>query len=93
MNPALIRDTVPAVTVLRYRLVVGVLSILFDEDAALEAKRQFDLFVIQAKHAEFAGNGTSVTLFRNHEIIAEFHPAASDFADRLADHETSTPMP
>jgi len=55
-----------------YRLVVGVLGIIFDEDSEAEAKRQFDLFVIQSKNAQ---DGTSVTLFKNHEIIAEYRPS------------------
>jgi hypothetical protein len=49
---------------IEYRLVVGLLSTIFDEDSAPEAKRQFDLFVIQSKNAQ---DGRSVTLFRNHE--------------------------
>jgi hypothetical protein len=58
---------------IEYRLVVGVLSIIFDEESEWEAKRQFDLFVIQSK-AQSAENATSVTLFKNHAIIAEYHP-------------------
>ena len=57
-----------------YRLVVGVLGIIFDEDSEAEAKRQYDLFVKQSKTARSASVGTSVTLFRNGEIIAEYHP-------------------
>jgi arsenate reductase (thioredoxin) len=57
-----------------YRLVVGVLGIIFDEDSEEEVKRQFNLFVKQSKTARSASVGTSVTLFRNGEIIAEYHP-------------------
>ena len=57
-----------------YRLVVGVLGIIFDEDSEAEAKRQFDLFVKQSKTAWSASIGTSVTLFKNGEIIAEYRP-------------------
>ena len=32
-----------------YRLVVGVLGIIFDEDSEAEAKRQFDVFVQNPK--------------------------------------------
>jgi hypothetical protein len=60
--------------VTEYRLVVGVLGIVFDEDSEAEAKRQFDLFVSQSKTTRSASTGTSVTLFRNQEIIAEYHP-------------------
>jgi len=60
---------------IEYRLVAGVLGIIFDEDSEAEAKRQFDLFVIQSKTARSASVGTSVTLFKDREIIAEYHPA------------------
>jgi len=59
---------------IEYRLVVGVLKIIFEEEAASEAKRQFDLLVIQSKNAQSASVGTSVTLFKNHEIIREYRP-------------------
>jgi hypothetical protein len=58
-----------------YRLVVGVLGIIFHEESEAEAKRQFDLFVEKSKNARCAEAGTSVTLFRNYEIIQEYHPA------------------
>jgi hypothetical protein len=57
-----------------YRLVVGVLGILFEEEYAAEATRQFDLFVTQSKNAQPSGKGTSVTLFKDQRIIAEYHP-------------------
>ena len=57
-----------------YRLVVGVLGIIFDEDSETEAKQRFDLFVKQSKTGRSASAGTSVTLFKNREIIAEYHP-------------------
>ena len=41
-----------------YRLVVGVLGIIFDEDSEAEAKRQFDLFVQKSKNARSAEAGT-----------------------------------
>ncbi len=46
-----------------YRLVGGVLGIIFDEESEAEAKRQFDLFVNQSKTARTASVGTSVRLF------------------------------
>jgi hypothetical protein len=58
-----------------YRLVAGVLGIIFDEDSDAEAKRQFDLLVRQSKTARSASARMSVTLFKNGEIIAEYHPA------------------
>ena len=57
-----------------YRPVVGVLGIIFDEDSEAEAKRQFDVFVQKSKNARSADAGTSVTLFKNPEIIREYHP-------------------
>jgi hypothetical protein len=68
-------DEEAAYTMTEYRLVAGVLGIIFDEDSEAEAKRQFDLFVKQSKTARSASSGTPVTLFKNHEIIAEYHPA------------------
>ena len=47
-----------------YRLVVGVLGIVFDEDSEAEAKRQFDLFVQKSKDARSAEAGTSVTFIQ-----------------------------
>ena len=60
---------------IEYRLVAGILGVIFDEDSEAEAKRQFDLFVIKSKTALSSLAGTSVTLFKNGEIIAEFHPS------------------
>ena len=57
-----------------YRLVVGVLGIVFDEDSEAEAKRQFDLFVKKAKNARSAEAAMSVTLFKDQEIIREYQP-------------------
>ena len=46
---------------IEYRLVVGVIRIIFDEDSEAEANRQFDLFVKKSKNVRSAGAGTSVT--------------------------------
>ena len=40
---------------IEYGLVVGALAILFDEDSASEAKRQFDLFVISIQKRRVRG--------------------------------------
>jgi hypothetical protein len=61
-----------------YRLVVGVLGIIFDESSEAEAKRQFDLFIIQSKSARSSEAGTSVMLFKNHEKICEYHPPEAE---------------
>jgi hypothetical protein len=58
----------------KYRLVAGVLGIVFDEDSEDEAKRQFDLLVKRSKTARSASARMSVTLFKDGEIIAEYHP-------------------
>jgi hypothetical protein len=57
-----------------YRLVAGVLGIIFDEDSEEEAKRQFDLLVKQSKTARSASDAASITLFKNSKIIAEYLP-------------------
>jgi hypothetical protein len=57
-----------------YRLVFGVLGIIFDEDSEAEARRQFDLLVKKSQNARSAEAGTSVTLFKNCEILREYRP-------------------
>ena len=55
-------------------MVIGVLGIVFDAASEFEAKRQFDQFVIQSQTAGSRFFGEPVTLFKNQEIIAEYHP-------------------
>jgi len=62
----------------RYRVVVGGLGIVFEDYSKLEAKRQFNQFVIQSKTARAAPAGKSVTLFKNYEIIGEYYPPARE---------------
>jgi hypothetical protein len=57
-----------------YRVVIGVLGIVFDGASDLEAKRQFDQFVIQSHTAGSRFFGEPVRLFKNQAIIAEYHP-------------------
>ena len=47
---------------------------VYDGDSVLEAKRQFRQYVLQSKTAESKPGGESVTLFKNYEIIKEYHP-------------------
>jgi hypothetical protein len=61
----------------QYRVIVGVLGIVFDDDAASEAKRQFDQFVIHSKTEGSRFFGEPVTLFRNDEIIESYRPPES----------------
>jgi hypothetical protein len=71
-------DEEAATPMTEYRLVAGVLGIIFDEDSEAEAKLQFDLFVKQSKTARSASDAMSVTLFKDGEIIAEYHPPDSE---------------
>ena len=58
----------------QYRVVVGRIGIVYDGDSVLEAKRQFRLFMRKSKAAGSSSAGESVTLFKNYEIINEYHP-------------------
>ena len=58
----------------QYRVVVGTIGIVYDGDSVLEAKRQFRLFVRKSKTAGSSSARESVTLFKNYEIINEYHP-------------------
>jgi len=58
----------------QYRVVVGRIGIVYDGDSVLEAKRQYRLFMLKSKTAGSSSAGESVTLFKNYEIINEYHP-------------------
>ena len=58
----------------QYRVVVGIIGIVYDGDSVLEAKRQFRLFVRKSKTAGSSSAGEAVTLFKNYEIINEYRP-------------------
>jgi hypothetical protein len=58
----------------QYRVVVGRIGIVYDGDSVLEAKRQYRLFMLKSKTAGSSSPGESVTLFKNYEIINEYHP-------------------
>ena len=58
----------------KYRVVVGGIGIVYEGDSVSEAKRQFKLFTRKSKTAESSSAGESVTLFKNYEIINEYHP-------------------
>jgi hypothetical protein len=57
----------------QYRVVVGGTGIVYDGDSVSEAKRQFKLFMRKSKSAGRSA-GESVTLFKNYEIINQYHP-------------------
>jgi hypothetical protein len=59
---------------IEYRIVVGVLGIVFDGASESEAKRQFDQFVIQSKTAGSRFFEEPITLFKNAERIREYRP-------------------
>ena len=40
-----------------------------------EALRQFNLFVVQSKNAKSESERRSITLFKNFEMIREYHPS------------------
>jgi hypothetical protein len=63
--------------VIKYRLVVGGVGIVYDGESEREAKRQFNLFVIQSKDLRSKSARRSVTLFKNYEIIKEYNPPES----------------
>ena len=48
----------------QYRLVAGVLGIIFDDDSEEEAKRQFDLLVRQSKTARSASDARQLRYSR-----------------------------
>ena len=58
----------------QYRVVVEVVGIAYDGGSRSEAMRKFDLFVVQSKSAKSQSDRRSVTLFKNYEIVREYHP-------------------
>ena len=58
----------------QYRVVVGEVGIAFDGDSRSEATGQFDQFVIRSKTMRFAMAGKSIALFKDYEILKEYHP-------------------
>ena len=59
---------------IRYSLVVGGIGMVYEGESMSEANRQFTLFVVQSKAKGDGSNGETVTLFKNYEIIREYHP-------------------
>jgi hypothetical protein len=58
----------------QYRLVVGRVGIVYDEKSKSEARRRFRLFVIQSQTTGSRYSGEPVTLFKNYEMLMEYHP-------------------
>jgi hypothetical protein len=61
-------------SVIKYRLVVGGVGIVYDGESEREARRQFNLLVTQSKELGSKSARRSVTLFKNYEIIKEYNP-------------------
>ena len=57
-----------------YRVVVWGTGVVYDGTKP-EALRQFNLFVVQSKNAESESERRSITLFKNFEVIREYHPS------------------
>jgi len=62
--------------VMKYRLVVGGVEMVYEGESEREAKRQFNLFVIQSKDLRSKSARRSVT-FKNYEIIKEYNSPES----------------
>jgi hypothetical protein len=58
----------------QYRVVVAVVGIVYDGDSRSEANRQFNLFADLSGKAKTQPDRKSVTLFKNYEIVREYHP-------------------
>ena len=57
-----------------YRVVVWGAGVVYDGTKP-EALRQFNLFVVQSKNAKSESERRSITLFKNFEMIREYHPS------------------
>jgi hypothetical protein len=64
-------------SVIKYRLVVGGVGIVYDGESEREAKRPFNLLVTQSKELGSKSARRSVTLFKNYQIIKEYNPPES----------------
>ena len=63
-----------AISVIKYRLVVGGIGVVYEGDSVSEAKRQFRLFLAKSQTAGSKYSGEPVTLFKNYDIIREYRP-------------------
>ena len=58
----------------QYRVVVEKVGIVFDSDSVSQAKGQFDQFVIESKSSRSGASEKSIALFKDDEVIREYHP-------------------
>ena len=69
-------DTKGMPSVIRYRVVVGGVGIIFAGESLAEALRQFTLFAVRSARK-------SVALFKDCDIIKEFQPPARELVGVL----------
>jgi hypothetical protein len=70
----LARIGVPDSSVIRYRLVVGGIGIVYDGESKSEANLRFRMFVLQSNTIGSQLARSRVTLFKNYKIMKEYHP-------------------
>jgi hypothetical protein len=76
----LARIGVPEPSAIRYRVVVGRAGIVFDGYSSSEAQVQFRIFVDRSKTAKSRLEAGSVLLFRDAEIMREYHSSGFGFS-------------
>jgi hypothetical protein len=66
------RDGQPPMS--EYKLVIGIVGIVFDVESESEARQRFDQFVIQSKTTGSRFFAEPVMLLKNDEIVQEYRP-------------------
>src|SRR5260370_12862843 len=61
-------------SVVKYRLLVGGIGMVYEGESESEARRQFRLCIAKSKTAESSSAGESVKLFRNFDVVRKYHP-------------------
>ena len=67
----LVKDGISSVV--KYRLIVGGIGIAYKGESESEARRWFRRFVVQSQTEGSSSARESVTLFRNYDVIREYH--------------------
>ena len=60
-------------SVVKYRLIVGGIGIAYEGESESEARRWFRRFVVQSQTEGSSSARESVTLFRNYDVIRDYH--------------------
>jgi hypothetical protein len=60
-------------SVVKYRLIVGGIGIAYEGESESEARRWFRRFVVQSQTEGSSSARESVTLFRNYDLIRDYH--------------------